>query len=102
MARTRNGFTPSSRQALLKKFEGLEIAQCPFANLPEARSGRWGEGLSAEKMKDCVWLRPVLVGQFKFLEWTPDRHLRHSKFVALRDNNRRNDAVRNDLVEDYD
>jgi ATP-dependent DNA ligase len=25
-ARTRNGFTPSSRQALLKKFEGLEIA----------------------------------------------------------------------------
>jgi ATP-dependent DNA ligase len=52
-------------------------------------------------MKDCVWLRPVLVGQFEFLEWTPDRHLRHSKFVALRDNNRRNDAVRND-VEDYD
>ena len=39
--------------------------------------------------------------QFEFLEWTPDRHLRQSKFVALRDNNRRNDAVRND-VEDYD
>ena len=53
-ARTRNDFTHSSRQALLKKFEGLEITQCPFANLPEARSGRWGEGLTAEKMKDCV------------------------------------------------
>jgi DNA ligase D-like protein (predicted ligase) len=84
VARTRNGFTPSSREALFRKFKGLEIAQCPFANLPEARSGRWGEGLTAEKMKDCVWLRPLLVGRFEFLEWTPDNHLRHAKFVAMR------------------
>jgi bifunctional non-homologous end joining protein LigD len=84
VARTRNGFTPSSRDALFRKFKGLEIAQCPFANLPKARSGRWGEGLTAEKMKDCVWLRPLLVGRFEFLEWTPDNHLRHAKFVAMR------------------
>ena len=83
VARTRNGFTPSSREALFRNFKGLEIAQCPFANLPEARSGRWGEGLTAEKMKDCVWLRPLLVGRFEFLEWTPDNHLRHAKFVAM-------------------
>src|SRR5262245_49636269 len=41
-ARTRNGFTPAIRQQLFRKFRGLEIAQCPFANLPEAKSGRWG------------------------------------------------------------
>src|SRR5438874_2144862 len=29
---------------------------------------------------------PVLVDQFEFLEWTNDGHLRHSKFVALREN----------------
>jgi hypothetical protein len=23
-------------------------------------------------MKDCRWLKPVLVGQFEFVEWTPD------------------------------
>jgi ATP-dependent DNA ligase len=66
-ARTRNGLTPSSRQALVQKFKGLETTDCPFANLPEARAGRWGEGLTAEKMKDCRWLKPVLVGQFEFL-----------------------------------
>jgi bifunctional non-homologous end joining protein LigD len=44
-----------------------------------------GQGLTAEKMKDCRWLNPALVGQFEFLEWTPDDHLRHSRFVALRD-----------------
>ncbi len=36
-------------------------------------------------MKDCVWLKPTLVGQFEFVEWTPDNHLRHSKFVGLRE-----------------
>ena len=96
-ARTRNGFTPSSRQALLRKFRGLETTDCPFANLPEVRAGRWGEGLTAEKMKDCRWLKPVLVGQFEFLEWTPDNHLRHSKFVALRDGMKSHDVVREGL-----
>ena len=36
-------------------------------------------------MADCRWLKPVLVGQFEFLEWTGDNHLRHSKFIALRE-----------------
>ena len=36
-------------------------------------------------MKKCRWVKPVLVGQFEFTEWMPDGHLRHSRFVALRD-----------------
>jgi ATP-dependent DNA ligase len=43
-ARTRNGFTPASRAALFKKLKPLEIKTCPFANLPEKKSGRWGQG----------------------------------------------------------
>jgi DNA ligase D-like protein (predicted ligase) len=83
VARTRNGFTPALREQLRARFRGLEISECPFGNLPEARGGRWGEGLTADKMKECQWLKPVLVGQFEFVEWTPDHHLRHSRFVAL-------------------
>jgi bifunctional non-homologous end joining protein LigD len=85
VARTRNGFTPSSREQLFRRFRGLETPICPFGNLPESRSGRWGQGLTADKMAECVWLRPSLVGQFEFLEWTPDNHLRHTKFIALRE-----------------
>jgi DNA ligase D-like protein (predicted ligase) len=84
-SRTRNGFTPALRQQLFKKFRPLENAKCPFVNLPEARSGRWGQGLTKDKMKDCRWLEPVLVGQFEFVEWTGDNHLRHTKFIALRE-----------------
>jgi ATP-dependent DNA ligase len=56
VARTRNGFTPPLRESLMSQFRGLESEICPFANLPEARSGRWGQGLTAAKMKDCRWL----------------------------------------------
>jgi bifunctional non-homologous end joining protein LigD len=85
VARTRNGFTPRSRLDLFPRLRALESARCPFANLPEAKGGRWGQGLTAEKMAECRWLQPRLVAQVEFVEWTPDHHLRHSRFVGLRD-----------------
>jgi len=94
VARTRNGFTPVSRAQLFRRFKGLEISECPFANLPEARSGRWGQGLTKAKMAQCQWLKPVLVGQFEFLEWTADDHLRHAKFVGLREDKKAKAVVR--------
>jgi bifunctional non-homologous end joining protein LigD len=93
-ARTRNGFTPAVRAQLFKKFRALEIATCPFANLPEPKGGRWGAGLTAKKMADCRWLTPTLVGQFEFVEWTPDNHLRHTKFIALREDKPARDVRR--------
>src|SRR5437870_3731582 len=57
----------------------------PFANLPDTHKSRWGENLTAEKMKECVWLRPEAVAQIEFLEWTAADRLRHSKFVGLRE-----------------
>ena len=53
VARTRNGFTPAVRAQLMKRFRPLEIKTCPFANLPEKKSGRWGAGLTKAKMADC-------------------------------------------------
>ena len=93
-ARTRDGFTPATRAHLFGKLRALEIAECSFVNLPEARSGRWGQGLTKAKMAECQWVRPVLVGQFEFLEWTGDDHLRHSKVVGLREDRRANDVRR--------
>ena len=85
VARVRNGFVPASRRQLFAKLRLLEIPDCPFVNLPEKSHSRWGEGLTAEDMKKCVWLRPELVAQIEFLEWTESDHLRHSKFAGLRE-----------------
>jgi DNA ligase D-like protein (predicted ligase) len=83
VAKVRNGFVPLVRRDVYRKFKGLEIGACPFANLPEKKRTMWA--LTREEMKNCRWLRPALVAQIEFAEWTPDGHLRHSKFVGLRE-----------------
>lgn len=93
-ARTRSGFNPRLRLQLLERLRDLETPACPFANLPEARSGRWGDGLTPAKMAACRWVKPTLVGQFEFVEWTPDNHLRHPRFIALRDDKRPREITR--------
>jgi len=85
VARVRNGFVPASRRQMFEKLRPLVIPECPFINLPEKHRSRWGEGLTAKDMKKCVWLRPELVSQIEFLEWTESSNLRHSKFVGLRE-----------------
>jgi bifunctional non-homologous end joining protein LigD len=85
VARVRNGFVPASRRHLFEKLRPLAISECPFSNLPERHRSRWGEGLTADDMKKCIWLQPELVAQIEFLEWTESDHLRHSKFVGLRE-----------------
>jgi hypothetical protein len=41
---------------VFEKIKHLETLKCPFVNLPEEEAGRWGQGLTAEKMKECVWV----------------------------------------------
>ena len=43
VARTRNGFTPRSRENLLSRMRKLEVKTCPFRNLPEPRGGAGGK-----------------------------------------------------------
>ena len=84
-ARVRAGLVPATRREVFERLKHLKTPKCPFTNLPELTAGRWGQGLTAEKMKECVWVRPELVARIQFLEWTGADHLRHTKFVALRD-----------------
>ena len=85
LAKIKNGFTPALRRKVAENFEGLRTIRCPFANLPERQSARRGEAITAEVMGSIRWLRPKLVAQIEFTEWTEGNHLRHSKFIALRD-----------------
>ena len=82
-AKVRNGFVPRVRIEGFQRLKGLKVDACPFVNLPEKKRTQWA--LTQEEMKNCVWLKPKLVAQIEFAEWTPDDHLRHSRFVGLRD-----------------
>jgi bifunctional non-homologous end joining protein LigD len=48
------------------------------------RGGTLGQGLTAEKMKECVWVKPELVAEVESLEWTDTDHLPHTSFVGLK------------------
>ena len=85
VARVRNGFVPASRRQIFSRLKPLLIPKCPFANLPETHKRRWGEGLTTVDMQKCAWVKPQLVAQIEFLEWTESDRLRHSKFAGLRD-----------------
>ena len=58
---------------------------CPFVNLPEKRTGRYGAGITAAEMKHCHWVEPQMVCQIKFSEWTRDEKLRQPVFLGLRE-----------------
>jgi DNA ligase D-like protein (predicted ligase) len=84
-ARVRAGFVPATRREVFAKIRPLQIGKCPFANLPETSPGRFGQGLTAQKMKECFWVRPEVVVRVDFAEWTGANKLRHTQFIALRD-----------------
>jgi ATP-dependent DNA ligase len=81
--KVRNGFVPRLSHKMAANLRGLITETCPFANLPERKGTQWA--LTREQMKDCVWIKPELVAQIEFTEWTPDGHLRHARFCGLRD-----------------
>jgi DNA ligase D-like protein (predicted ligase) len=94
VSRVRAGFTPRTRIKVFERIKHLKTDHCPFVNLPERTAGRWGQGLTAKKMQRCVWLKPESVAQAEFLEWTADAHLRHTVFVALREDKAPRKVVR--------
>jgi bifunctional non-homologous end joining protein LigD len=93
-ARVRAGFVPATRRQVFAQIRGLQVSRCPFGNLPEKSEGRWGQGLTAEKMKSCVWVSPKAVVRIDFAEWTSADKLRHPKFIGLREDKDPRQVVR--------
>src|SRR5208337_3357744 len=58
------------------KLEKIRIDKCPFFNLPAVGRSRWDQGLTAAEMRRCHWVKPTMVCQIKFTEWTRDDRLR--------------------------
>lgn len=56
VAKVRIGFVPRIRDEIFPQLKKRIIDDCPFTNLPE-KASRWGEALTAEKMKECRWGR---------------------------------------------
>ena len=58
----------------------LAAAKSPFEK-GDARPGRW----SRRKAGSERWVKPRLLAEVSFAEWTPDDQIRHASFIGLRD-----------------
>jgi bifunctional non-homologous end joining protein LigD len=88
------GFNDKLLRELHDRFKEIEIEQCPFSNLPEKKTARYGQSITVSEMKKCHWLQPELVCQVKFAEWTRDSKLRQPVFLGLREDKAAEDVVR--------
>lgn len=70
------GFTEAILDDLLTRLTPLQAAGAPV------------EGISRPEARDAVWVRPELVGEVRFVEWTHDGHLRASSWRGLRPDKR--------------
>lgn len=80
------GYSTAVLRDLRRRLDELEIARSPFSR------GRVEE-------RRPHWVRPELVAQVAFTEWTNDGKLRHPRFEGLRDDKRPRD-VRRECAED--
>jgi len=88
------GFNSKLLGNLFSQFKKIAGEDCPFVNLPEKRSGRFGAGVTAAEIKKCHWVEPQLVAQIKFSEWTRDEKLRQPVFLGLREDKNASEVVR--------
>lgn len=79
------GFNEAMLENLHEQLTKLATTRCPFDNLPEKRTGRYTQGITAAEMKRCHWVKPALVCQVRFAEWTQDGKLRQPAFLGLRE-----------------
>jgi hypothetical protein len=92
--RVGTGFSEKLLASIEGQLQKIRRATCPFINLPERTRGRWGLGITPAVMNRCRWVKPVLIVQVKFAEWTHDDQLRQPIFLGLRTDKEAKGVVR--------
>jgi bifunctional non-homologous end joining protein LigD len=75
------GFDAKTLTTLWKKMKALETRECPFARTPKTRTR-------------AHWIRPTLVAEVRFTEWTHDGSMRHPAYLGLREDKPARDCHR--------
>ncbi len=72
--RVGSGFNATTLRDIKKQLDAREIQKMPFAAAPKERS-----------RTPVHWVKPELVAECNFAEWTSERIVRQASFVSLRD-----------------
>lgn len=81
VGRVGSGFTERMLRDLLTRLTPLRVDAAPL------------EGVPSPDASDALWVRPELVGEVEFANWTPDGVLRHARWRGLRTDKSPDDVV---------
>jgi bifunctional non-homologous end joining protein LigD len=81
VGRAGTGFTDRILRDLLARLEPMRTKTAPL------------DGVPAPDASDALWVRPELVGEVEFANWTPDGVLRHARWRGLRPDKEPDDIV---------
>jgi bifunctional non-homologous end joining protein LigD len=73
------GWDIKTAQELRRKLDKLAVQTSPFGEA-KAKKGRWSRRTPGAEH----WVKPVMVVEVRFSEWTPDGQVRHAAFIAER------------------
>lgn len=79
VAHVGGGFNQRSLTEIYKLLQPLKAKTSPFVDAPKTN-------------EPVQWIKPRLVGEVKFSEWTADQRLRHPVFVGLREDKKPEDC----------
>ena len=77
---TGSGFNAKSLEMIYKKLQPLVTDKSPFAKTPKTNM-------------PATWVKPKLVCEIKFTEWTKERMARHPIFMGLRDDKKAKEVI---------
>jgi bifunctional non-homologous end joining protein LigD len=77
------GFSDESLESLRQRLDGIVRKEPPFSNPPKGAEARRAH-----------WVKPQLVAEVSFTEWTEDGTLRHPSFQGLREDKKASEVVR--------
>ncbi|MDP3768580.1 MAG: non-homologous end-joining DNA ligase, partial [Dehalococcoidia bacterium] len=80
-----SGFDDRMLAALRKRLDGMKRETRPFADEPPVKA-------------PVTWVRPELVAEVKFAQWTNDRHLRAPVFLRLREDKPAGSVVQEEVA----
>lgn len=85
VGRAGTGFDSAALKMIYEKMKPLIGSEKPFdQEIPEENT--------------TTWIKPQLVGEVKFTEWTRDGQMRHPAFVGLRDDKRAVNVTREETL----
>lgn len=80
VAHVGGGFNEEKLRQIHKLLQPLKTDKCPFVDKPKTN-------------EPVQWVKPKLIAEVKFSEWTADQRMRHPVFIGLREDKKPQDCT---------